>query len=66
MSEHPAVSTAWKSMTMWRGIKGTDTKSFKYMIKQVILKVQFLKTRSRGNRKKKPTKKDNNKSQTKY
>lgn len=62
MTEHPAMSTAWKPMTMWRGIKGTDTKSFKYMIKQIILKVQFLKTRSRGNSKKKY----NNENQTKY
>lgn len=35
------------------GNKRTNTKSFKNMIKQIILKVQFLKTRSRGNSKKK-------------
>lgn len=44
------------------GNKRANTKSFKNMIKQIILKVQFLKTRSRGNSKKKY----NNKNQTKY
>lgn len=38
-----------------KGNKRTNTKSFKNMIKQIILKVQFLKTRSRGNSKKKST-----------
>lgn len=58
------MSTVWKSMTTWRGIKGTNTKSFKNMIKHVILKGQFFKKKLRVGETAK--KKYNNENQTRY